>query len=162
MEDLSPEQLEAILGTDYEIVLADILRQKEAAEGRRHEQKAVGQLPSGHVFFDPGGIAQNLIGQYRGKKDAEKAQQALDETLRKQKDGRRIYAEALQRKPPAPQPVAAPPQPAAAPTPAPTPVAMAPGAPPALANASQMPPDRLAGAGVPPDVQALLAKLRGQ
>ena len=178
MEDLTPEQLEAILGTDYETVLADILRQKGDAESRQREQKPVGQLANGHTFFDPGGIAQNLIGQYRGKKDAEAAQTKMDDILRQQKEGRRTYAQALAPKtqmpqmPPrsvdssipgqAPQ---APPMPQggmSGPKMVPGAPPMAPGAPPAMANASSMPPDRLARAGVPAHVQALLAKLRNR
>ncbi len=167
MDDLTPEQLEAILGTDYETVLADILRQKGDAEARQHEQAPVGQLPNGHVFFDPGGIAQNMIGQYRGKKDAAAAQAKMDAVLAQQKAGKRTYAELLAPKPQAPQ---MPPRsvdstvpgPGAPPAPVPGAPPMAPGAPPALANASQMPPDRLQRAGVPAHVQALLAKLRGQ
>jgi hypothetical protein len=162
MDELTPEQLEAILGTDYETVLADILRQKADAEGRATDQKEVGQLPSGHVYFDPGGIIQNLNNQYRGTKDARAAQKSLDETLAKQNAGRRTYAEALTRKPPAPPMQAPRSVDSAIPGQAPQAPPMAPGAPPALANASQMPPSRLQGAGVPPDVQALLAKLRGQ
>ncbi len=170
VEDLTPEQLEAILGTDYETVLADILRQKGDAENRQHQQKEVGQLPSGHVFFDPGGIAQNLIGQYRGKKDAAAAQTKMDQILAQQKEGRRTYAQALAPKqppmqpaPPAPGAGPAAPLPSAAPT---APVAGAPpmaqGAPPALANASTMPPERVQRAGVPASVQAVIAKLRGR
>ncbi len=174
MEDLTPEQLEAILGTDYETVLADILRQKGDAEARQYEQKPVGQLASGHTFFDPGGIAMNLMNQYRGKKDAKAAQTKMDAILAQQKEGRRTYAQALAPKaPPAPAapravdstiPGQPPAPPAAQAPPAPIPGApkMAPGAPPALANASQMGPDRLKAAGVPAHVQALLAKLRGQ
>ncbi len=170
MEDLTPEQLEAILGTDYETVLADILRQKGDAEARQYEQKPVGQLASGHTFFDPGGIAMNLMNQYRGKKDAQAAQTKMDEILAQQKEGRRTYAQALAPKP-APQMQAPRSVDSTVPGQAPAPVAqapvpgapqMAPGAPPALANASQMSPDRLQAAGVPAHVQALLAKLRGQ
>ncbi len=171
MEDLTPEQLEAILGTDYETVLADILRQKGDTEARQHEQKEVGQLPSGHVFFDPGGIAQNVMAQYRGRKDATAAQTKMDQVLAQQKDGRRAYAQALQPKPQAPVmparsvdsaiPGQLPQQGPQAPVPGAPP--MAPGAPPALANASQISdPSRLQRAGVPPAVQALLAKLRGR
>lgn len=165
MEDLTPEELEAILGTDYETVLADILRRKESAESRRHDSKPVGQLANGHVFFDPGGIAMNLMGQYQAKKDATSAQADLDRVLGEQKAGRRTYAEALTRKPP--QPAVASRSvdstvPGQAPAPVPGAPPMAPGAPPALANASQMSPDRLAKAGTPPHVMALLAKLRGQ
>lgn len=169
MDELTPDQLEAILGTDYETVLADLLRKKGKAEDRQHDAgRAVGQLPNGHVFFDPGTIISNSLGQYRGRKDAESAQKSMDETLAKQNANRKTYAELLlNRGKPAPTgppravdstiPGQAPPQ--AAPPPVP---GMAPGAPPALANASQMPPSALQGAGVPPEVQALLAKLRAR
>ncbi len=82
MDELTPEQLEAILGTDYETVLADLLRKKGDAEGRQHDAgRAVGQLPNGHVFFDPGTIISNSLGQYRGRKDAESAQKDMTATL---------------------------------------------------------------------------------
>lgn len=160
MDELTPEQLEAILGTDYETVLADILRQKADAETRKHQEREIGQVGDGNVFFDPAGALDNYLGQRRAGKDYDAAQKSMDDTLAQQKDTKRKYIEALLQKQ-APQsaprsvdstlPEQAPPVPG-----------MAPGAPPALANASQMPPGRLQGAGVPPDVQALLAKLRGQ
>jgi hypothetical protein len=169
VEDLTPEQLEAILGTDYETVLADILRQKASADERRNTRKEIGQVGDGNVFFDPAGAIDNVLSRRRAEKDMQGAQKSLDETLAKQNAGRRTYAEALTRKP---QPMGAPrsvdstipgqaPQ---APMQPPVPGAppMATGAPPALANAQQMPPNRLAGAGVPQHVQALLAKLRGR
>lgn len=161
MEDLTPDQLEAILGTDYETVLADILRQKGEAEGRRHERKQIGQVGDGQVFFDPAGAIDNVLSRRRADKDVSAAQTKMDEILAKQNAGRRTMAEALSPRSAA-APMGAPRSvdsglpPEAAPVPG-----MAPGAPPALANASQMPPGRLQGAGVPPDVQALLAKLRG-
>lgn len=167
MDDLTPQELEAILGTDYETVLADLLRQKASADDRRHTRKEIGQLPNGHVFFDPGGAIDNVLSRRRAEKDMQTAQTKMDEVLGKQNAGRRTYAEALARKPaPAPAPTA--PRavdstvPGQAPPPVPGAPPMAPGAPPALANASQMPPERLAKAGVPPHVMALLAKLRGQ
>ncbi len=168
MEDLTPEQLEAILGTDYETVLADILRQKGEAEARQYDQKEVGQLPSGHVFFDPGGIAMNMMNQYRGKKDAAAAQAKMDQVLGQQKEGRRTFAQALAPKPQAPMGAprevdsTIPGQPPAPQAPVPGAPQMAPGAPPALANAAQMPPERLGRAGVPGHIQAILAKLRGR
>lgn len=165
MDELTPEQLEAILGTDYETVIADILRRKGAAEGRQHESKTVGELPNGHVFFDPAGILSNVMNRRRATKDAQGAQSELEKILEQQKAGRRTFADALAAKPPAP-PMQAPRSvdstiPGQAP-PGPVPGAppVAPGAPPALANAQGMPPNRLAAAGVPPDVMALLAKLR--
>ncbi len=162
MEDLTPEQLEAILGTDYETVLADILRQKASADERRNTRKEIGQVGDGNVFFDPAGAIDNVLSRRRAEKDMQGAQKSLDETLAKQNAGRRTYAEALTRKPPAP-PMAAPRSvDSAIPGQVPQVPQMAPGAPPALANAQNMPPQRLQAAGVPPDVQALLAKLRGQ
>ncbi len=165
MDDLTPEQLEAILGTDYETVLADILRKKADAETRSHTKHQIGQVGDGNVFFDPAGALGNYLGQRRGRKDAAAAQSQMDETLAKQTAGRRTFAEALQR-PPAPPP--GPPRdvnsaiPGQAPAPVPGAPPMAPGAPPALANAQQMPPQGLQNAGVPPEVQALLARLRGR
>ena len=166
MDDLTPDQLEAILGTDYETVLADLLRKKAAAEGRQHENRQVGQVGDGNVFFDPAGILSNVMDRRRATKDVQGAQAEMDKVLAQQKAGRRTYAEVLGQKPPVP-PMQAPRSvdstiPGQAPPPVTGAPPMAPGAPPALANASQMPPDRLAKAGVPPHVMALLAKLRGQ
>jgi hypothetical protein len=169
MDDLTPEQLEAILGTDYETVLADILRQKASAEDRRHQKKEIGQVGDGNVFFDPAGALSNVVNRRSARKDSLAAQKSLDDTLAKQTAGRRTFAEALGSKP---QPMGAPRSvdstiPGQIPPQAPMPTVpgappMAPGAPPAMANASQMSPDRLQAAGVPPQVQALLAKLRGR
>lgn len=167
MDELTPDQLEAILGTDYETVLADILRRKASAEERQHQKAPVGQVGDGNVFFDPAGILSNVMDRRRATKDVHGAQAEMDKVLGQQTAGRRTYAEALGRPPAAP---AVPPAPRAVdstipgqgPPPVPGALPMAPGAPPALANASQMPSDRLAKAGVPPDVMALLAKLRGQ
>jgi len=178
MDKLTPEQLEAILGTDYETVLADILRRKAAAEERQHTSKQIGQVGNGHVFFDPAGAISNAVGRYRAGKDAKGAQAEMDKILKKQMVGRRTFVEALMPKPQEPMgaprsvdstiPGQVPPQmagsggPSVPPSPVPGAPPMAPGAPPALANAAGMSPDRLAGAGVPPYVQALLAKLRGR
>lgn len=165
MDELTPEQLQAILGTDYETVLADILRQKGKAEDRQHDKAPVGQVGDGNVFFDPAGILSNVMDHRRATKDVTTAQAQMDDVLAKQTAGRKAFAEALQ---PPHQATAGPPRsvdsalPGQAPQ-APPPVpGMAPGAPPALANASQMPPGALQGAGVPPEVQALLAKLRNR
>jgi hypothetical protein len=170
VEDLTPEQLEAILGTDYETVLADILRQKASADERRNTRKEIGQVGDGNVFFDPAGAIDNVLSRRRAEKEMQGAQGQLDATLAKQTAGRKTFAEALGRKP---QPMGAPrsvdstipgqmpPQAPMQPT-VPGAPPMAQGAPPALANAQNMPPRRLQAAGVPPDVQALLAKLRGQ
>lgn len=175
LADLTPEQLEAILGTDYETVIADALRRKEAAEGSPDPQRAMGQIGNGHVFFDPGYAIEKYVNRRRMAKDREMAQGDLDKALGEQKAGRRAYAQALVGKP-APVPTAAPrtvDSTLPAPTPAPA-MNMAPGAPqapmalggpkgpPALQNAMGLPQDRLAKAGVPADVQALIAKLRGQ
>lgn len=161
MDELTPDQLEAILGTDYETVLADILRQKASADERHSAPGTpIGQVGDGNVFFDPAGAINNVMERRRAGKDSAAAQAKMDEVLAKQTAGRRTFAEALSPKPQVPQgpprsvDSALPPQ--AAPV-----QGMAPGAPPALANASQMPPGRLQSAGVPPEVQALLAKLRG-
>jgi hypothetical protein len=167
VDDLTPEQLEAILGTDYETVLADILRQKASADDRRHQKKEIGQVGDGNVFFDPAGAIDNVLSRRRAEKEMQGAQGKLDETLAKQTAGRRTYAEALGGKPqpmgaprsvdstiPGQMPPQGPPVPGAPP--------MAQGAPPALANAQQMPPQQLQGAGVPQHVQALLAQLRGR
>ncbi len=169
MDDLTPEQLEAILGTDYETVLADILRQKASAQERQHTKQPVGQVGDGNVFFDPFGVASNVMDRRRATKELGAAQTKMDDVLAQQKQGRRTYAEALNQKPPAPPmqaprsvdstiPGQAPQAPPAVPGAPP----MAPGAPPALATAQGMSPQRLQAAGVPPEVQALLAKLRGQ
>lgn len=161
MDELTPDQLEAILGTDYETVIADILRRKGAAEDRQHVDKAIGQVGDGNVFFDPAGALTNVMNHRRATKEAQGAGEELQKILDQQKAGRRTFAEALSPKPQVPQ---GPPRSVDSTLPeqaAPVP-GMAPGAPPALANASQMPPGRLQAAGVPPDVQALLAKLRGQ
>ncbi len=161
MDDLTPEQLEAILGTDYETVLADILRQKASAEERRNQQAEIGQVGDGNVFFDPAGAINNVMNRRRAGKDAAAAQTRMDEVLAQQKAGRRTFAEALGQKP---QPAVAPNADPMAQTVerGPSPMPMAAGAPPALSNARTMPPDRLTAAGVPPDVMAMLAKLRGQ
>lgn len=162
MDDLTPEQLEAILGTDYETVLADLLRRKASAEERQHTTAPIGQVGDGNVFFDPAGALTNVMNRRRATKDVAGAQSEMDKVLEQQKQGRRTYAEALAPRPPAP-PVAPRSVDSTIPGQPPAPVpGMAPGAPPALANASGMPQDRLAGAGVPPDVMALLAKLRGR
>jgi hypothetical protein len=171
VEDLTPEQLEAILGTDYETVLADLLRQKGSAEERRFDKKPVGQLPSGRVAFDPGTVIANTMNRRRAEKEASAAQTKMDEVLGQQKEGRRAFAQALGG--PRPQAPAGAPRsvdstipgqmpPQAPPAPVPGAPQMATGAPPPMANAAQMPPDRLQRAGVPPEVQALLAKLRGR
>ncbi len=167
MDELTPDQLEAILGTDYETVLADILRQKGEAEGRQHQERQIGQVGDGNVFFDPAGALDNYLGQRRAGKDSAAAQAKMDEVLGKQTAGRRTFAEALTQKPPAPPTVAPRSVDSGIPGQAPPPAVpgappMAQGAPPALANASQMPPQGLQNAGVPPEVQALLAKLRGR
>ena len=167
MDELTPEQLEAILGTDYETILADILRQKASAEDRRHQKRELGQVGDGQVFFDPAGAIGNVMQRRRAGKESAAAQAKMDEVLGKQTAGRRTFAEALTKQPPAPMgaprsvdsaiPGQAPqgmPQAGVPP--------MAPGAPPALSNAQQMPPEALQNAGVPPEVQALLAKLRGR
>jgi hypothetical protein len=169
VDELTPEQLEAILGTDYETVLADILRRKGAAEDRRHAEAPIGQVGDGNVFFDPAGAIKNVVNRRQAGKDAAAAKGEMDDTLAKQTAGRRTFAEALGSKP---QPMGAPRSvdstiPGQIPPQAPMPTVpgappMAPGAPPAMANASQMSPDRLQAAGVPPQVQALLAKLRGR
>lgn len=166
LASLTPDQLEAILGTDYEVILADALREKAAAQERAATQKKIGQVGDGQVFFDPAGAIENVITRRRAAKEAAAAQGRIDEALAGQKAGRRTYAEALLGggpKPPMGPPRAAdatlPPE--TAPTPA-SPLPMAPGAPPALQNATGLPPDRLAKAGVPPDIQTLIAKLRGQ
>ncbi len=170
MDELTPEQLEAILGTDYETVLADLLRQKASAEERSTQRREIGQVGDGQVFLDPAGAISNYVNRRRANKAAETAQTKMDEILAKQKEGRRTYAQAFAPKP-APQMQAPRSVDSTVPGQAPAPVAqapipgapqMAPGAPPALANASQMSPDRLQRAGVPAHVQALLAKLRGQ
>ncbi len=169
MDDLTPDQLEAILGTDYETVLADILRRKSKAEDRQQTNNPVGQVGDGNVFFDPAGVLSNVMERRRATKDMGAAQAEMDKTLAAQKAGRRTFAEALGGKP-APAPMAPrsvdsaiPGQiPTQAPAPIPGAPQMAPGAPPALANASTMDPARLQRAGVPAHVQALLAKLRGQ
>jgi hypothetical protein len=168
VDDLTPEQLEAILGTDYETVLADILRQKASADDRRHQKKEIGQVGDGNVFFDPAGAIDNVLSRRRAEKEMQGAQGKLDETLAKQTAGRRTFAEALGGKP---QPMGAPrsvdstipgQMPPQAPMQPPVPPPMAQGAPPALANAQQMPPQQLQSAGVPQHVQALLAQLRGR
>lgn len=166
MDDLTPEQLQAILGTDYETVLADILRQKGKAEDRQHDKAPVGQVGDGNVFFDPAGILSNVMDHRRATKDVTSAQAKMDEVLGKQTAGRQAFAQALQAPHQAP---AGPPRSVdsgipgqASPAPVPGAPPMAQGAPPALANASQMPPGGLQSAGVPPEVQALLAKLRGR
>lgn len=167
MDELTPDQLEAILGTDYETVLAEALRRKAGAEERKNTTAPIGQVGDGNVFFDPAGAIGNYMNRRRAGKDMQAAQADIDKALADQKAGRRTFAEALGRKPQPMAPVVAPravdstiPQAPAQPVPGAPP--MAPGAPPALANASTMPPDRLARAGVPAHVQALLAKLRGQ
>ena len=168
MDELTPEQLEAILGTDYETVLADILRRKGSAEERQNVSAPIGQVGDGNVFFDPAGALSNVMNRRRATKDAAGAQAEMDRVLGQQKEGRRTFAQALA---PKPQPMGAPrsvdstipgqlPQQPQAPMPGAP--AMAQGAPPALANASSMPPQSLAGAGVPAHIQALLAKLRGR
>lgn len=168
MDDLTPDQLEAILGTDYETVLADILRQKASAQERQHTKQPVGQVGDGNVFFDPFGVASNVMDRRRATKDLGAAQAEMDQVLAQQKQGRRTFAEALNRKPPAPMgdprsvDSTIPGQPPQSPPPVPGAPPMAPGAPPALANAQGMSPQRLQAAGVPPEVQALLAKLRGR
>ncbi len=177
LNDMTPEQLQAILGTDYQTVIADVLRQKTDASRRKHSAGApLGQLPNGHVYFDPGGAIKNVLDRRSDAKDETAAQAKLDEVLGKQTAGRKAYADALlgHGAPPAPVPMAtqdpnagpapgAPPAAPPAPTGPPTGVPpVAPGAPPALANASTMPPDRLAAAGVPAEIQALLAKLRNR
>jgi hypothetical protein len=176
MDELTPDQLEAILGTDYETVLADALRRKGSADDRRHVKNPVGQVGDGNVFFDPAGILTNVMDRRRAGKDMQAAQGDLDKALADQKTGRRTFAQALAPKvPPQSMPMGAPrsvdstipgqlpqapQQPPAPPVPGAPP--MAPGAHPALANASTMPPSRLAAAGVPAHVQVLLAKLRGR
>ncbi len=167
MDDLTQEQLEAILGTDYETVLADILRQKASADERRNTRKEIGQVGDGNVFFDPAGAISNYMDRRRATKDLGAAQTELDKTLAKQNDGRMTYAKLLMQRNKPQTPIGDPRSvdstiPQQAPPAAQGAPQMAPGAPPALANASQMPPSRLQAAGVPPDVQALLAKLRGQ
>jgi len=155
MDELTPDQLEAILGTDYETILADILRRKGSAEDRRHQQNEIGQVGNGHVFFDPAGAINNVLQRRRAGKESAAAQAEMDKVLEQQKQGRRTYAEALLRKPPAPMsaPRSVDSTLPVQPTPAPT---------GPLANAQTLPPDRLAAAGVPPDVMAMLARLRGQ
>ena len=168
MDELTPDQLEAILGTDYETVLADILRRKASGEERQHTKSPVGQVGNGHTFFDPAGVLTNVMDRRRATKDVAGAQAEMDKVLAQQKQGRRTFAEALAPKPAPVAPMGAPRsvdstvpgQPPQAPVPGAPP--MAPGAPPALANASQMSPERLQAAGVPAHVQALLAKLRGR
>jgi len=168
MDELTPEQLKAILGTDYETVLADILRQKASAEDRQNQSNPIGQVGNGHVFFDPAGAIENVMNRRRAGKDSAAAQKSLDETLAKQNDGRMTYAKLLMNRGQQVPPGA--PRSADSSIPGQTPLQppvqgapqMSPGAPPALANASQMSPQGLQGAGVPPEVQALLARLRGQ
>lgn len=182
LQDLSPEELQAILGTDYDTVLSDILRRKSDAEERSHDPgRPLGQLPSGHVYFDPGGAIQLGVQRYRAGKDAQAAKADMDRVLGQQTEGRKTFANALMRRPTMPPPGAAagapaggppmpapPPQaPGAGPTPPaapaqPAPPATAPGAPPALQNAAGMAPDRLKAAGVPDAVMALIAKLRNR
>lgn len=95
LADLTPEQLEAILGTDYEVILADALRQKAEAEARANERREIGQVGDGQVFFDPAGAIENVITRRRAGKEATKAQEAIDKALGDQKTGRRTYAEVL-------------------------------------------------------------------
>lgn len=162
MDELTPEQLEAILGTDYETVLADILRQKAQAEERGNTQAPIGQVGDGNVFFDPAGAIGNVMNRRRAGKEAQAAQAKMDEVLGRQTAGRRTFAEALTKQPPAPMGAPRSVDSTIPGQPQPQTPQMAPGAPPALANASQMPPQGLQAAGVPPEVQALLAKLRGR
>ncbi len=171
MNDLTQEELEQILGSDYETLIAEALRNKNEAMTRDTGiGRQAGVLPSGHTYFDPGAAIEKYANRYRATKDQQKAQADLDNVLGQQKQSRKAYANVLTRAPaPPPAPTGPPrtadstiPAPTAAPTPPPAAPRMAPGAPPALANAATMPPDRLAAAGVPPDVQALLDKLRNR
>src|SRR5688572_9959188 len=142
MDDLTPDQLEAILGTDYETVLADILRQKASADDRRNARREIGQVGDGNVFVDLPGVISNVMDRRRANKDSMAAQAKMDEVLAQQKAGRRTFAEALGRKPQAPMgaprsvdstiPQQAPSAAPAAPVPGAPPMAQ--GAPPALAN----------------------------
>jgi hypothetical protein len=135
LNDMTPEELEAILGTDYETVIADALRRKEKSEGSGSPDRAAGQMANGHVYFDPGYAIEKGMNRYRMGKEGKAAQGDLDKALAGQTAGRKTYANALLRGGPGAAQAgvsdinAGPPKPPAPPT-AP-PVAPPPPAPPA-------------------------------
>lgn len=169
LNDLTPEELEAILGTDYETVIADALRRKQGSEVDPSPGRNAGQMGNGHVAFDPGYAIEKYTNRYRQDKQGQAAQGDLDKALAGQTAGRKTYAQALLgggAKPPTPMqpprtadstiPGAAPPPPAAGASPM--------GAPPPpnpLATAQTMSPEALQAAGVPPEVLAELLRKRG-
>ncbi len=103
MEDLTPEELEAILGSDYETLIADALRRRdEAVSTDPSPNRQAGVTASGRHYFDPGFAIEKYVNRYRNDKREQAASADLDKALADQKAGRRTYAEALTRKPPAP------------------------------------------------------------
>lgn len=128
LANMTPEELEAILGSDYETQIADALRRKANSEADPSPDRKM-------VGFDPGYAIEKYVNRYHQAKEGRAAQGDLDKAMGAQRAGRKTYADVLMRG-----------GPAAAPPPVPM-AAQDPNAGPARAPVAPPPPPPMAGAG---------------